>query len=465
MTSEKRGNILVVDDAEDVLAVVSDLLRMNDYQVTEASGGEVAVSCLGRQRFDVILTDLEMPLLGGMDVLAEAKRRDPDAPVVLVTAYSTIERAVEAMREGAFDFLAKPVRSEDLLSVVERALEQRRIRLQPEVPEGRARRPAAEPPFIAQSPAMLRVMEDVDRVAASDTTVLLLGESGTGKEMLSKILHTRSLRRNAPLVVINCAAIPGELMENELFGSERGAFTGAQQRKAGKFELAENGTILLDEIGDLNLSLQAKLLRVLEEREFERLGGVRTIPLNVRVIAASNRDLSGQVEQGRFREDLFYRLNVFPIGLPPLRERREDIPDLVRHFVREMGAELRKAVGNVSDEAVAALEAHDWPGNVRELRNVIERSLIMCDGPVLEASHVLIQKRVRLVEKGSAQAAVENPDSEALRDISRMASAKAEIELILKVMEEVRWNRRKAAERLGVSYKTLWNKLKEYGLG
>jgi len=460
-TRVKQASVLVVDDAQDVLAVVSDLLRMNDYQVTEASGGEAAVAYLARQHFDVILTDLEMPSIGGMDVLAEARRRDPAAPVVLITAYSTIERAVEAMREGAFDFLAKPVRSEDLLGVVGRALEHRQIPVQARSAERRVHH-AGEPPFIAQSPGMLRVMEDLERVAASDTTVLLLGESGTGKEMLSRIIHRRSPRREAPLVVINCAAIPGELMENELFGSEKGAFTGAQQRKPGKFELAEGGSILLDEIGDLNLSLQAKLLRVLEEREFERLGGVRTIPLNVRVMAASNRDLALEVEAGRFREDLFYRLNVFPLHLPALRDRREDIADLVRHFVREMSRDLNKSIEDVSDDAMSVLENHDWPGNVRELRNVMERAVILCDERVLATSHVVIRHRVG---RGKGAAASDGVRTEALRDVSRMASAKAEIEMILKVMEDVRWNRRKAAQRLGVSYKTLWNKLKEYGLG
>jgi len=454
----RKPSILVVDDAEDVLAVVSDLLRLHDYEVHEASGGEAALTYLAHERFDVIITDLEMPVIGGMDVLAAARQRDPRSAVVMVTAYGTIERAVQAIKEGAFDFVTKPIRSDDLLSVIESALEENRAVEARSAVGGKALR--AEPAFIGKSQAVERVMAQVGRVAASDTTVLLLGESGTGKEMLSRIIHARSPRREGPLVVINCAAIPGELLENELFGSERGAFTGASQRKLGKFELAENGSILLDEVGDLNLSLQAKLLRVLEEKEFERLGGTKTLPLNVRVIAASNKDLASEVEAGRFRDDLFYRLNVFPIRLPALRERREDIPDLVRHFISEIAQELGKEVGSVSDGAMAVLEGHPWPGNVRELRNAVERAVILCDDPVLEPPHVVIQGRVRAQPKAG-----ERGQDQSLKDVSQRAAAEAEVELIRRVLDEVRWNRRKAAERLGVSYKTLWNKLKEYNLG
>jgi two-component system response regulator AtoC len=447
----------MVDDAEDVLSVVSDLLRLNGYHVTEAASGEAAVEELSNQRFDVVVTDLEMPVVSGMDVLATAKRQDPDAAVVLVTAYSTIERAVQAMREGAFDFIPKPVRSEELVKAVERAVKKRSASTEPVAERTGACR--VEPLCVAISPAMQRVMQDLERVASSDTTVLLLGESGTGKEMMSRMIHLRSPRGEAPLVVINCAAIPSELMENELFGSERGAFTGAAQRKQGKFELADKGTILLDEIGELHLSLQAKLLRVLEEKEFERLGGTRTIPLNVRVIAASNRDLTAEVEVGQFREDLFYRLNVFPIDLPPLRQRAEDIPELIAHFVKETSREVGKTITSVSEEAMGMLMAYEWPGNVRELRNVVERAVILCDDPVLEASHIVMQER-RQPRETTVFA-----EGESLKDAARKAAADAEIQMIERVMEEVRWNRRKAARRLGVSYKTLWNKLKEYGLG
>jgi len=475
-----RPRLLVVDDAEDVLAVVSDLLRMHNYDVTEAAGGQAAVAALGSGRFDAVLTDLEMPAVGGMEVLVETRRRDPEIPVVLVTAYSTIERAVEAMREGAFDFIEKPVRSEDLLAVVERAVRRRAAR----APEGSGGEgvaaghgPAgADGVLIGTAPAMRRVLDDVARVAAGDTTVLLLGESGTGKEMVSRLLHARSPRRDGPLVVINCAAIPDELLENELFGSEKGAFTGAAQRKPGKFELAEKGTIVLDEIGDLNHSLQAKLLRVLEEREFERLGGTRTIPLDVRVVAATNRDLEDDVEAGRFREDLFYRLNVFPIHLPALRERPEDVAPLVAHFVAETSRDLNKPVPEITREAMARFEAHDWPGNVRELRNVVERAVILCDGERLEAGHVVIRTR-RKPRGAPAEAAPDDRQTSgvgdggrgactdlSLKDASRRAAAEAEIALIRRVMDDVRWNRRAAARRLGVSYKTLWNKLKEYRL-
>lgn len=455
----KRASILVVDDARDVLSVMSDLLRLHDFEVTEVSDGGAAITHLASEHFDVVLTDLEMPVAGGMDVLAEARRRDPDTPVVMVTGYGTVERAVRAIREGAFDFVLKPVRSEDLLAVVERALEERQRSTESQEVQ-RATEPAVEPPFMVESPAMRRVMEQVARVAASDTTVLLVGESGTGKEMLSRMIHARSPRRDGPLVVINCAAIPSELMENELFGSEKGAFTGASQRKLGKFELAENGTILLDEVVDLNLSLQAKLLRVLEEKEFERLGGTRTIPLNVRVVTASNRELAAEVEAGRFRDDLFYRLNVFPIHLPPLRERREDVAVLVNHFVEQMRQELSKPIRSVSEKAMAVFENHVWPGNVRELRNVVERAVILCDRPVLEPCHVVIHTEVKPAKRSGDRA-----PAETLRDVSRSAAAEAEIELIKRVLEQVRWNRRKAARCLGVSYKTLWNKLKEYNLG
>lgn len=454
-----RGSILVVDDAEDVLAVVSDLLRLNQFEVCEATGGEEALVQLNQNRFDVIVTDLEMPVVGGMDVLAAARQRDPAAAVVVVTAYGTVERAVEAMKEGAFDFVTKPVRSEDLLSVVDRAVQERRGESRSHAQTGKSGQ-RGEPPLIAGSAAMERVIKQVERVAGSDTTVLLLGESGTGKEMLSRMIHARSLRKNGPLVVINCAAIPSELLENELFGSERGAFTGAAQRKLGKFEMAESGSILLDEIGDLNLSLQAKLLRVLEEREFERLGGTRTIPLNVRVLAASNRELAAEVEEGRFRDDLYYRLNVFPVRLPALRERREDIPALVKYFVEEMSRESGKAIDSIAAETMARFEAHDWPGNVRELRNAVERAVILCDGEVLEASHVVIHSGAKPRTPAGA-----GESAKTLKEASHKAASEAEIEMIRQVLEEEKWNRRKAARRLGVSYKTLWNKLKEYDLG
>src|SRR3989440_5615694 len=379
--------VLVVDDEQSLRKVLAATLQREGYEVTVCADGEEAISSLERDGADVVVTDLVMPKMDGLSLLRKVVSRHPDVPVIVITAHGRIDSAVEAMKAGAFDFLAKPFDHGELKAIISKAARQSDYNQRNVVPEERqegAIRRYTE--IVGRGKQMQELQQVIAKVAAAPSTVLIQGESGTGKELVATALHETSSRRDRPFIKINCAAIPRELVEAELFGFEKGAFTGAVQSKPGRFELADGGTLFLDEIGEIPMEMQVKLLRAIQESEFERVGGVRTTKVEVRLVAATSRDLGKEIAAGRFREDLYYRLNVVPIFLPPLRERREDIPLLVEHFREKYNARLRKNVEKIEDEALLALGAYSWPGNIRELENVLERTILFAEGSSIRAA-------------------------------------------------------------------------------
>lgn len=436
-------------------------LESQDYLVVEARDQEEAAAALRSAQPALVLSDLRLPKGDGLGVLRAAKDLDTELPVIVMTAHGSIQDAVAAMKQGALDFLAKPVDPEHLLLLVSRALEQRRMlgeyRLLKE--EAAARR--GGPSIIGDSLALRQVMTAIDRAAATDTTVLLEGESGTGKELCARALHNASPRANGPFVAINCAAIPENLLEAELFGYERGAFTGAQQRKIGKFEMAQRGTIFLDEIGEMPLALQAKMLRAIETKRIERLGGNASILVDVRIVAATNRMLRQAVAARQFREDLYFRLSVFPVTVPPLRERREDIPQLAHHFVDRVARDVGKKV-TLSPEALSMLVEHSWPGNVRELQNAIERAVILADSDTLQPRHLSLASQQGF--NPSADPWDQLDWSGSLADVSSRFATEAEKRKIALALRQAQNDKGRAADILGINFKILTGKLKQYGL-
>ncbi len=452
-------DILLVEDKDSLRRVLRLTLENAGYSVTEAADARDAMMEIARTPHRVVLTDLRMPHGSGLDVLHAARSADSDVPVIVMTAFGSIDEAVQAMKDGAHDFLQKPVDSNHLLLLIERALEQARLRTENVLLREEWSKHYGFPRIIGESEAIKRAVSETQRVAQTEANVLLLGESGTGKELFARAVHHLSNRRDKPFVAINCAAIPETLIENELFGHERGAFTGASDRRQGKFELASSGTVFLDEIGELPLAVQGKLLRAIEEKVIDRIGGRAPIPVDVRVVAATNKDLKAAVEQGEFRGDLFFRLAVFPIEIPPLRERGDDIAMLARHFAAQLGKELRGREAVVSDSAMAAMNIHHWPGNVRELENAIERACILTDTMTLEA------KDLGLVPPGNAAETLAGLDlSGTLADVNNRAMRFLEKLKIREALEAQDGNKARAAETLGVSYKTLLTKVKEYDL-
>jgi len=438
---DPRGRILIVDDQAAFRRLLVRVLADAGHEVVEAGDGRKALELARAARFHVVLTDMRMPGLDGLDLLARLQAEMPETQVVLVTAHGSVPSAVQAMRQGAFDYLTKPLADPDeVVVVVERALAHRRL-LDAEA----VRAADAGVQVVHQDAAMVAVMHAVRRVAAVDTTVLLSGESGTGKEVVARALHAGSTRAARPFVAVNCAALAEGLLDSELFGHERGAFTGADRQRRGRFELADGGTLLLDEVGEMSPALQAKVLRVLQERRFERLGGTTTLHVDVRVIAATHRDLRAEVAAGRFREDLYYRLAVVPIHLPPLRERGQDVVLLARHALASIGRRLGRPGLRMDDAAVRALLAYPWPGNVRELNNVIERAV------VLGASATLTAGDLRL---DAPQGAAERPLDLRAR----------EREAIREALAQVGGHRQRAADLLGLSLRALQYKLKQFDL-
>ncbi|MCX6833249.1 MAG: sigma-54 dependent transcriptional regulator [candidate division Zixibacteria bacterium] len=448
------STILVIDDKDSMREMLTASLTSEGYDVEVAGSGDVGIARSKEKHFDVILTDLKMPDISGMEVLTQVKEHDPDTAVIVMTAYGTIETAVEAMKRGAFDFLQKPFDIDHLQMLVERALENQRLVAENLLLREELAQSLGFAQIIGASEKMVEVSRLVQKVAPSDTAVLLTGESGTGKELFARAIHSLSGRKNKPYITINCAAIPGELLENELFGSERGAFTSSHARKMGKFEIADGGTVFLDEIGDLEFSLQAKLLRVLQDHSFERLGGNKPIEVDVRVIAATNQNLQEAIGKQKFREDLFYRLSVFPIHIPPLRERQDDIVPLANHFVEKYSRRMKKGEKSLSREAIVILERYHWPGNVRELENTIERSIILAEGKKIKPEHLAIRlpssEDIRLREGAG------------LREVGQYAQAQAERGMIVRVLGQTHGNKRKTAEILKIDYTTLFEKIKKY---
>jgi DNA-binding NtrC family response regulator len=458
-TSPFTPQVLLVEDKDTLRNALRMTLENEGYVVSDFSEPKSAIAKLSNTPFQIVLTDLRMPNGTGLDVLRAVKAIDRDIPVIVMTAYGSIDEAVQAMKEGAFDFLQKPVDTNHLLLLVERALEQNRLRSENLLLKEEVAKRYGFPRIIGESEALKQAVAETQKVAATDASVLLLGESGTGKELFALAVHHLSPRRDKPFVAINCAAIPETLIENELFGHEKGSFTGANERKLGKFELAQGGTIFLDEIGELPLSVQGKLLRALEERAIDRIGGRTAVPVDVRVIAATNRDLKAEAESGEFRLDLFFRLAVFPISIPPLRERGEDIALLAEYFAEKFGREFRGRAATLSAESIAVLARKEWPGNVRELANVLERACILADAAQLSPQDLGF---------GAADNTTENFNgfdySGSLTDVSDRALRLVEKRKIMETLKASGGNKTRAAEMLSVSYKTLLNKIKDYGL-
>jgi DNA-binding NtrC family response regulator len=452
-------DILLVEDKESLRRVLRLTLERAGYSVTEAADAGEAIAEIGRVPHKIVLTDLRMPSGSGIDVLRASKTADIDVPVIVMTAYGSIDEAVQAMKDGAHDFLQKPVDSNHLLLLVERALEQSRLRTENILLREEWSRHYGFPRIIGESAAIKRAVTETQRVAQTEATVLLLGESGTGKELFARAVHHLSNRRDKAFVAINCAAIPETLIENELFGHERGAFTGAADRRAGKFELASGGTVFLDEIGELPLAVQGKLLRAIEEKSIDRIGGRAPVPVDVRIVAATNKDLRAAVDQQEFRGDLFFRLAVFPIDIPPLRQRGEDVVLLARHFAAEIGKEMRGRAASLSEAAIEALRAYRWPGNVRELENSIERACILADTAELQPVDL------GLIANGARDATALGFDlSGSLNEAAERAAKIVEQQKIAGALAQCDGNKTRAAEALGVSYKTLLNKIKDYSL-
>ncbi|HEX7500696.1 MAG TPA: sigma-54 dependent transcriptional regulator [Polyangia bacterium] len=440
--------VLVVDDEEGIRTFIGEVLEGEGLRVSLAADGESAARMLDRESFHLMITDLKMPGLDGMSLLRKARAESPETEVVVLTAHGTVAGAVEAMKLGAFDYLDKPLSGPDELRLVaSRAMERRHLREDAQ----RMRAPEnGEPSIVAKDRVMQAVMGQVRKVATTDATVLLLGESGTGKEVLSRVLHRESRRAAGPFVAVNCAAISDSLLESEMFGHEKGAFTGAVSNHRGRFELADGGTLFLDEVGELRPQLQAKLLRVLQERRFERVGGTRTIEVDVRIVAATNSDLTEAMRAGRFREDLYHRLAVFPIRIPPLRERLADIIPLADDLLARIARQLGRPSLVLDDTARARLASYAWPGNVRELGNVLERAAILAEGNVLGADLILTGPMASTAQAsaGSGIEKLEDMEKEAIRRTLALTGG----------------NRKQTAARLGIGLRTLYDKLKVYDL-
>ncbi|HEY8208531.1 MAG TPA: sigma-54 dependent transcriptional regulator [Myxococcaceae bacterium] len=461
--------VLVVDDEANLRKVLGAMLRREGYEVTLAQDGEVGLNELKRNGADIVVTDLVMPKIGGMELLKAVHELAPDVPVIIVTAHGTVDSAVEAIKLGAFDYITKPFDQAELSAVIAKAarthdLTQRSAR-------AGADERAARLAIIGDAPQMQEVFKIIDKVANTPSTALITGESGTGKELVATALHEGSSRRGKPLIKINCAAIPKDLMESELFGYERGAFTGAVTSKPGRFELADGGTLFLDEIGEIPVEMQVKLLRALQESEFERVGGIKTTRVDVRLIAATNRDLQQEIAAGRFRADLYYRLAVVPIVLPSLRERKADIPVLARHFIDKYNKRLGKKIEGIEDEAMTLLTAYPWPGNIRELENLMERVLLFADGPQIKARDLPepLHRPTGAAPGATGTAGAEPgatgaPGETGLKDIIKQRAAEMEKELIAKALEETSGNVTRAAKLLQISRKSLQTKMKEFGL-
>ena len=460
-----NGHVLVADDEASLRTVLGALLRRQGYTVTTVSDGQEALEALETEAYAALLTDLRMPRLDGMGLLRQVAKRWPDMPVILLTAHGTVDVAVEALKIGAFDFISKGCDNAEVAEVVGKAVATRTMRLaQPSpVVVGSDETEKGRFGLVGSSPAMQVVFDIVEKVAMTPSTVLVTGESGTGKELIAKALHTHSSRREKPFIRVNCAAIPDTLIESELFGYEKGAFTGATNSKPGRFELAHGGTLFLDEIGEISTEMQVKLLRAIQESEFERVGGVTTKRVDVRLVTATNRDLAGEVQAGRFREDLFYRLNVVPIRLPPLRERREDIGLLTDHLLEKYGKRLNKPAIRLSPVALDVLRAYDWPGNIRELENVLERTLLFCDGTTIEVD--ALPPELRAPTSLSTPLAMALPAGVTdLKGAVRLITRRIEREMIDRALEETGRNVTQTARRLGISRKSLQTKMKELSL-
>ena len=444
--NQSSAGILVVDDEFSVRDSLEQWFKKDGYRAGSAKDAKEALRLLQEGSWDVVLLDIKMPGMDGMELQRRIRQTVPDVIVIMITAYASVETAVQALKEGAFDYITKPIDPDELSHVVSRAMERRQLESENILLKQKVEQLTTPKHIVGESPQMQKVLELVKSVAETDATVLIRGESGTGKELIAQAIHANSQRRFFPIVPVNCGALPESLLESELFGHEKGAFTGAQYRRKGKLEMADGGTLFLDEIGTISLKTQVDLLRVLESKEFTRLGGSKSIHVEFRVISATNQNLEKLVEQGEFREDLYFRLNVFTILLPPLRERREDIPLLAKHFLEKYSLQMNRIFKEIDPKAMDTLVRYSWPGNVRELANAIERALVVGKPPVVKAADLPLQ----LSDNGGVQI------GDSLEDIER-----AHIESVLESNE---WNITRSAKILKIDRVTLYNKIKKYGL-
>ena len=496
-----QGRVLVVDDEKNITVVIQAMLERAGFEVITFNDSAEALEAISSEDIDLVITDLYMPGLGGMEILEYCQKNMSQLPVVMITAYGTVESAVDALKSGAFDFITKPFDQSDLLTVVKKAVATYHQRQKEPIfvvnptqhvttgafaggskavsesqssgawahsPVDPAQGTGPHPPMISSiigsSPQMEEIFKVIAKIAHSPSTVLIWGESGTGKELVAYEIHRQSSRNQKPFIKINCAAIPATLIESELFGYEKGAFTGAVSSKPGRFELAHEGTLFLDEVAEMPLEMQVKLLRILQEQEFERVGGVNTIKVDVRIVTATNKDLEAEVKAGRFREDLFYRLNVVPMRLPALRERKEDIEALVKYFLVQFNEKLKRGVLGITPETLQTFRAYSWPGNIRQLENVIERMVLMCDQNILSIDdlpeELASSVPVRALDLGQS----EGENASSLKQIVRRQTQALERELIEKALEETLGNVTRTAEKLGLSRKGLQLKMKELGI-
>jgi two-component system response regulator HydG len=450
----RKNSILVVDDDLAHRTMLRTLLASWGYEVSEADDGRAAIEAVHGQPFDLVLMDIRMIHVSGIEALEEIKAFNPAIPVILMTAYASVETAVEALKKGAYDYLTKPLDFDELKLAIARAMEHSRLKEENQLLRESLGLKFDRRNLIGRSAVMTKLLETVTQVAPSEATVLITGESGTGKEVIAGAIHYNSPRREGPFIKINCAAIPETLLESELFGHEKGSFTGADRRREGKFRQADGGSIFLDEVSEMSLAMQVRLLRVLQEREITRVGGEEVIRVNVRVITATNRDLPAAIEAGRFRKDLFYRLNVVTLHVPPLRERKDDIPPLAEHFLKMFAEKNRKRVRGFTPQAMDRLLRYDWPGNVRELMNTVERGVVLTRSEYIdegELTPVLLKQ-----PEGETASPGEVPAVSSLEALEKAT--------ILKTLEQTGGNKSEAARRLGITRRTLHQKLKKYGM-
>ncbi|MBN1355158.1 sigma-54-dependent Fis family transcriptional regulator [bacterium] len=447
--------ILVVDDETNMRRILAAFLTREGFEVLTAGNGIEAGKIMNSDPAQIVITDLRMPGMDGLKLLELMNRRYPDVPVIMITAHGTVETAVEAMKRGAFDYISKPFEMDELRLIMSKAAAVYHLNRA----ELHSREVIEDGGIVAASKPLKDVLSMVRKVAGSPSTILITGESGTGKELIAQLIHNLSSRKDKPFIKINCAAIPDTLMESEFFGYEKGAFTGAVTSKPGRFELANNGTLFLDEIGEISREIQVKLLRVLQEREFERVGGLHTIHVDVRLVVATNMDLEEAVKTGRFRQDLFYRLNVVPVHLPPLRQRPEDIPPLVRHFINHFNQKLDRSIKGITPEAVALLSGHTWPGNIRELENVLERAMLLSGKESLD-----IDDFMPLMSLDGPGRTVVMPENASFRELIQRETEKLERHLIESGLDETGGNVTHTAKLLGLSRKGLQLKMKKYGI-
>ena len=447
--------MLIIDDEPLMRITLQDSLVGEGYEVVAAETGRKGVDLLRKNQWDIIITDLKLPDLEGIEILKEAKSLNPSTEVILITAYGSIDSAVSAMKEGASDYLTKPFSMDELLLIIKRLLRMKQLEEENLSLKKRVEERYGLEGLVGKSPQMLKIYDLIETVAQTDTTVLVNGENGTGKELVANAIHLQSPRKKGPFIKVNCAALPETLLETELFGHERGAFTGAIRQRKGRFEMADGGTLFLDEIGDVSPGVQVKLLRVLQEKQFERVGGNETLAVDVRLICATQRDLKEEIRKGNFREDLYYRLNVVPITLPPLRERREDILLLAEHFVDKFSKKMGKEIAGLSEDAKALLLRYPFPGNIRELENMLERAIALIKGKIIQPED--------LPDEVCGQPSSIQDVCKRIRGSKPLASATKlfEKEYIQSVLEKTKGKKGQAADMLGISRKTLWEKIKE----